>query len=123
MKIWLWDVPFLIILGAIFARVHAKWLVTKHPDFFVHSATVLIAVFWLNALVCAMGGWPWFGVEHVYFIPKGIGIFYVLSYPLWFMFGAERAFALLGRRPTQGGFLWPFTVKDRTRPFQSPWKS
>lgn len=122
MKIWFWDIPLLILFGAIIARIYARWLVVKHPDFFFHAMALTIVVFWLNALVSALGGWPWFGVRHVYIIPKGIGLFTVLSYPLWLTFGAERTFALSGRRPTQGGFLWPFSVRDRTKPFRPPWQ-
>lgn len=122
MNLWIWDIPLLILLGIILARIHAKWLVVKRPDFFAHFSSIIIAVFWLNALFSAFGARPWFGVRHVYQVPGWVALLYVLSYPLWFMFGAERSFALFGRRPTQGGFLWPFTVKDRTKPFQPPWK-
>jgi hypothetical protein len=123
MMIWVWDIPVLFVLGIIVARLHAKWLVVKHPDFFVHTGTIIIAVFWLNALVSALGAHPWLGHVHALRpISRWLALFLVLSYPMWFHFGAERTFALLGRRPTQGGFLWPFSVKDRTKPFQSPWK-
>jgi hypothetical protein len=124
MSVWLWDVPVLFLLGAVLARVYAKWLVVKHPDFFAHAGTIVIAVFWLNALFAAFGARPWFGAVHaVRPISRWLGLFLTLSYPLWFNFGAERIFALFGRRPTQGGFLWPFTVKDRTKPFQPPWNA
>lgn len=123
MTIWIWDVPVLFALGMILARMHAKWFAVKHPDFFVHSGFIIIFVFWLNAIACAVGFQPWFGVESTHKIPGWIALFYVLSYPLWFKFGAERMFALFGRKPTQGGFMWLLTIKDRTKPFESPWKN
>jgi hypothetical protein len=123
MKIWIWDVPILFLLGAIAARMYGKWLVEKHPDFYVHSAIIINALFWLNALVSAFGASPWLGsVKHTVVVPGWIALFYVLSYPLWFHLGGERTLALFGRNPSQGGFLWPFTVKDRTKPFKAPWK-
>ena len=123
MMIWVWDVPILIVLGMVLAGMHARWFAVKRPDFFVHAATLVIALFWLNSLLSAFGAHPWCCVENIRRVRYAIALFYVLSYPMWFMFGAERIFALFGRRPTQGGFLWPFTLKDRTKPFEPPWKS
>jgi len=122
MSIWLWDVPLLIVIGMILARIHGKWLAIRHPDFFFHSAAVVIGLFWLNAILTAFGMDPWLGAETTVEVPGWIALFYVLSYPMWFLFGAERVFATFGRRPTQGGFLWPFTIDETTKPFQPPWK-
>lgn len=123
MMIWVWDVPILIVAGMILARVHAKWLVPKHPDFFVHAGFIVVGLFWLNGIAAALGFSPWLGVENVVRVPGWIALFFVLSYPMWFIFGAERMFALFGRRPTQGGFMWPFSIKERTKPFSSRWKT
>ena len=122
MMIWVWDVPILIILGMILARIHAKWFAIKHPNFFFFSAVFITALFWINSLVSAFGGPSWLGVESTYRVPGWIALFFVLSYPTWLLFGAERMFALFGRRPTQGGFMWPFSIKETTKPFESPWK-
>jgi hypothetical protein len=50
-----------------------------------------------------------------------IALFVVLAYPLWFVWGAERARVLFGRSPDQGGMLWPFSLKEKTRPFRPAW--
>jgi uncharacterized membrane protein YqaE (UPF0057 family) len=123
MKLFILDVPLLALLGFLIARVHAKFLVDRHPDFYFFAGELVIAAFWIDVLVCAFGhANPWGCACMVRPVSRWISMFYVLSYPLWFLWGGKRAFDLFGRNPRQGGFLWPLRLEDRTKPFLAPWK-
>jgi len=124
MKLFIWDVPILVIAGFLCALVQ-KRIADKHPDFSFHVGTVITLLMWLSALFSAFGVDPWFGI-----IKSGVAkdvngwlaFFLVMSYPLWFIWGARRAFATFGRSPRQGGFIWVFTIEDKTKPFEPAWK-
>ncbi len=122
MNLWIPDVPILIVAGMVLAYVHAKFMVDKHPDFLFHAGTIVIGLFWINALLSAVGLiQPW-GAECMLRPVSGyIALFYVLSYPLWFIWGCLRSLLAFGRTPRQGGLLWPFTLRETTKPFRPPW--
>jgi len=118
MIIFIWDVPIIILLGFFFAFAHAKIFVDKHPDFHVHIGFVTIMVFWINAAFAFFGADPWGAECAIRIVPKAIAVPFTLSYPFWLIWGGTRAFHLFGRSPRQGGFLWIFSLKDRTKPFK-----
>ncbi len=124
MKICVFDVPALIVIGGICAYLYAKHLIEKNKDWYVFLIIFFSFIFWLNALLSNVGviSKPWFGILKVVYVHPSIGIFYVLSYPLWFSWGAERIFQIFGRTPEQEGVLWPFTIKERAKPFKPSWK-
>ncbi len=123
MRIYILDVPIVIIVGLVSAYAYAKYLREKHPDAYVLSGLLVILLFWLNAVLSNLGviSGPWFTDRMVVSVNATVGIFYVLSYPLWFIWGGERSLSLFGRSKSQGGLLWPITLKDKTAPFKPAW--
>jgi len=123
MKLFVWDVPVLIILGFVFALIHRR-ITDKHPDFLFHVGFITITFMWLSALFSAFGADPWFGIVNAGTaenVNGWLALFLVLSYPLWFIWGTRRALTLFGHNPRQGGFLWIMSLKDRTKPFKRTW--
>ena len=118
MSIFVWDVPILILLGFFYALAYAKLMVDKHPDFYVHIGFVTIMIFWANAAFAYFGYNPWGFQSQIRFVPKAVAIPFTLSYPFWLIWGGTRAFHLFGRSPRQGGFLWIFSLRDKTKPFE-----
>jgi len=122
MKLFILDVPILIVLGFVAARVYARYLVDDHPNFYFHAGWMITMIFWINALLCLLGLIePWGARAMVRPVSGYIAVMYVAAYPLWFVWGARRAFQLFGRNPRQGGFLWPLRDEDKTEPFKPPW--
>jgi len=122
MSLCILDIPVITVIGFVLALLYAKRWRWEHPDIYVTSAMVVTTLFWLNAVLCAFNviepwGAGWLSTE----VNGWIALFAVLAYPLWFGWGAERARALFGRSPDQGGFLWPFTLVEKTRPFRPAW--
>lgn len=124
MRLFIFDVPIAIILGFVSALIHKK-VVDKHPSFVLYAGLLVTLFLWLSALFSAFGMSPWFGIisENLAKPINGwFALFLVLSYPLWFIWGTHRAFALFGYTPRQGGLLWLTSLEDKTRPFQPAWK-
>ncbi len=122
MRIFILDVPIIIIVGLVSAYAYAKHLRERHPDAYVLMGLLVILICWLNVVLSNLGIIsPWFTGRMVVPVNTTIGIFYVLSYPLWFIWGGERSLSLLGRSKAQGGLLWPITLKDTTAPFKPAW--
>ncbi len=112
-------VPALLVLGFLTAWVHKNWLVRRNPDSYVILNAVFVVLFWLHAVYAAIGGSMTPTVEVGSSL---VGVLYVLSYPLWFKFAAERAFVLFGRDPSQGGVTWVLRIKDDTESFEPNWE-
>lgn len=125
MKLYLLDVPILIVIGFLSGYLYAKHLIKKNKDWYTFLISFFTILFWLNALLSNVKviPSPWFIHSLVVNVHPLIGIFYVLSYPLWFAWGAERFYQLFGRSPEEEGALWPFTLKERAEPFKPSWKS
>ncbi len=124
MKVGLLDVPLLIVIGGICAYIYAKHLINRNRDWYVFLILFFTLLFWLNILISNLvASNPWFGIFGVAKVHPLIGTFYVLSYPLWFSWGAERIFQIFGRTPEEEGMLWPFTLRERGKPFKPSWKS
>jgi len=125
MKVGLLDVPFLIVIGGICAYLYAKHLIKRNKDWYVFLILFFTVIFWLDIILSNSGviPKPWFGILGSVNLHPLIGTFYVLSYPLWFSWGAERVFQIFGRSPEEEGVLWPFTLKERGEPFKPSWKS
>lgn len=117
MKVGLMDVPCLIVIGGICAYLYAKYLILRNKDWYVFLILIFTFLFWLKVILSNAGV---LGGTKVH---PAIGIFYVLSYPLWFSWGAERVFQIFGRSPEEEGALWPFTLKERAKPFKPSWRS
>jgi hypothetical protein len=124
MKVGLLDVPFLIVIGGICASLYAKHLIKRNKDWYVFLILFFTVIFWLDIILSNSGviPKPWFGILGSVNIHPLIGTFYVLSYPLWFSWGAERAFQIFGRSPEEEGVLWPFTLEEKGKPFKPSWK-
>lgn len=125
MNIPVFDAPLLLFLGIIWGYIYAKKLIEKYPDSHFFFRHILILIFFANIILSAAGViQPW-GMERGFAVGVNpwIGIFYVLSYPMWFWFGNEVFFLLWGKNPQEGGLTWPLTIKDTTRPFKPAWKS
>jgi len=118
------DVPAVIVLGFLTAFAHKRWLKKKNPDSYVFLNVVFVILLWVNAIAVATGAPTWiFGAgEPVDAGSTLIGVLFVLSYPLWFNWGAEKAFILFGRGPEQGGMLWVVSIKDSTENFEPNWE-
>jgi hypothetical protein len=126
MKIFLFDVPILILIGYLSARIYAKKLYDTHKDAYTILYLCFNLLFWLNILFSYFGIiQPWIlGNKYSVVINnKFVGIIYVLSYPLWFSWGAERAWDFWGRNPYQGGISWFLGYKERQKPFKPSWKT
>lgn len=119
MQVSVFAVPALLVLGFLTAWVHKNWLVRRNKDSYVVLNAVFVVVFWLHAVYVAGGG----GAAPTAEVGSTlVGALYVLSYPLWFKFGAERAFVLFGRDPSQGGFTWVLRIRDNTESFEPNWE-
>lgn len=125
MKVGILDVPIIIVTGGICAYLYAKYLILRNKDWYVFLILFFTFLFWINIVLSNTGviSSPWFGLFLTVDVHPALGIFYVLSYPLWFSWGAERAFQLFGRGPEEEGILWPFTLKEKGKPFKPSWKS
>lgn len=119
MIVSVYAVPAILVVGFLTAWVHKNWLYSRNKDSYVVLNTVFVVVFWLHAVYTATGGSMTPTVEVGSSL---VGALYVLSYPLWFKFGAERAFILFGRTPAQGGATWVMRIKDTTESFEANWK-
>lgn len=118
------DVPAAIVLGFVSAYAHKKWLKKRNPDSYIFLNVVSVVLLWVNAVAVTTGTSPWiFGAgEAVDVGTTFIAVAFVLSYPLWFKWGAEKAFILFGRGPEQGGMLWVVSIKDSTENFEPNWE-
>lgn len=125
MKIFLYDVPLLIFIGYVVGRIYAKRLYEKNKDAYFILYVFLNGIFWLNVILSYFGIiQPWFVPEkYCVEINKFIGFFYVLSYPLWFMWGTHRAWDIWGRNPYEGGAMWFLGYTERAKPFRPLWES
>lgn len=117
------DVPAVLVLGFLSAFTHKKWLKKRNPDSYIFLNVVFVILLWINAVAVASGGPIWLlGFVGPVRVPASIGIIFVLSYPLWFKWGAERSFILFGRGPEQGGILWVVSIRDSTENFEPNWE-
>ncbi|MDY6780105.1 MAG: hypothetical protein SV760_06105 [Halobacteria archaeon] len=111
-------VPAMILLGGASAFAYKKVLRRRNEDWFVFLYEIFVVAFWIHAVLAATGALTFATVE----ASAAVGVFYVLSYPLWFKWGGEFVFILVGRAPDQGGALWVLRIKDTTEKFQRAWK-
>ncbi|MFC1888194.1 hypothetical protein ACFL4G_00410 [Thermodesulfobacteriota bacterium] len=114
----------MIVLGGILAYLNAKKFRPRHPDAYFHISMALILLFWIKAFLIAVGviengALHWFSVD----VHWAVGLFHVLAFPLWFLWGSERVYFHVGRNPQQAGALWPFQMEDKSLPFEPMWKS
>ena len=123
MQICLLDVPAMCVLGFIFGLFYAKRLKESNPDWWVFLVLIVTGVFWINALLSAVGtAAPWLGLLPSAEVNGWIALFTVLSYPLWFIQSGRTAMLLFGHDRTEGGVLWPFSLRETTDPFRSSGK-
>jgi len=123
MQVSIYDAPAIMLIGYVFAIIHAKILLPKHPTAFFFFGVGVTLVFWLNILLTHWGIMePWGGLLPAAEVNPWVGVFYVLSLPMWLKWGAERAFQTQGRTPSQGGTRWVLGLKDKTKPFTPTWK-
>ena len=118
MEVSVLAVPALLVLGFLTAWSHKNWLVRRNKDSYVVLNVVFVVLLWLHAVYVASGGAMTPTTEVGSSL---VGALYVLSYPLWFKFGAERAFVLFGRTPSQGGITWVLRIRDETESFEPNW--
>jgi hypothetical protein len=125
MNVPVFDAPLLLLLGIVWGYIYAKKLVENHPDSHSFFRHILMLIFFLNIILSAIGViQPWgMGGRFAVVVNPWIGVFYVLSYPMWFWFGNEVFFLLWGKNPQEGGLTWLLTIKDTTKPFKPAWKS
>jgi hypothetical protein len=118
------DVPLEIAIGFIVALIYSKRLKEKNPDWWIFLIIGVTAIFWLNALLTATGIMqPWFGLLPAVQVPHRIGLFTVLSYPIWYNVSGQIAMDLFGHDRTEAGMVWPFTIRETSAPFKPSWKS
>lgn len=123
MQVSILDVPLMIVGGALGAYFYQGWLRGRNKDWYFFIGSILVGIFWFNVLMSYLGFMdPWYFAPLTVDINRWIWLFYVLSYPLWFMWGGNRMFLLVGRSPSQGGLIWLFTTEDRTEPFEPAWE-
>lgn len=116
------DPAALVVLGGVSAYAYKHWLHDRNRDWMVFLTAILVGAFWIQAVAAnLLGVTPWFMAPTAR-VSFPIGVFYVLSYPLWFRWSARAVFLLIGRTPREGGLLWVFTVRDRTEEFEPAWK-
>lgn len=104
--------------------MYAKIWYEKNKDIYVVLYVFFAIIFWLNAVLSNTGIiQPWLLCEkYCTEVNKIIGVFYVLSYPLWFGWGTQRAWDIWGRTPYQGGVMWFLGYKERAKPFKTFWE-
>lgn len=120
MRICLLDVPAMCVLGFVIGLLYAKRLKARNPDWLVFLVLIVTGVFWINALLSAVGmAAPWLDLLPSAEVNVWIALFTVLSYPLWFIQTGRTAMLLFGHARTEGGVLWPFSLRETTDPFQS----
>jgi len=125
MYINLLDVPVLVVISFAVALRDSKVWKKINPDIWYLASLGIILVFWLDALLVALGvlDRPWglpFGAVPV---NPWAALVIVLSYPLWYNWSTENALRFFGRTPQQEGLVWPFTTGDRSEPFEPAWRS
>lgn len=124
MKLCLLDVPASIVIGFVVALIFAKRLKAKNPDWWFFLIVGITAIFWLNALLTALGVTdPWFGLLPSVEVNGWVALFTILSYPLWYNWAGQEAMYLYGHDRTQAGMIWPFTIKETSDPFTPSWES
>lgn len=117
------DIPAITIIGFSSALVYKSKLIKKNKDWYVFLGIIFIAIFWTNSILSNIGIIdPWIISPLTTQVNTWIGLFYILSYPLWFMWGGTQSFRLFGRSPEQGGVLWLFRLGDPTEPFKPAWR-
>jgi hypothetical protein len=125
MNICIYDIPSLFVLGMILGRLDAKYWRLNSPMVYPFMAAAVYLLFTVDAVLAAVGviGAPW-GMSCPCCSEKvsiPLGIILILSYPLWFAYGAELMRIFFGRRPYEGGLVWPLTLNDKTSKFPKPW--
>lgn len=122
MIVGIWDVPALLVLGALGAAAYQRSLRQHDESWYIILTAAVVGVFWLNATATSVGSIPyWLVGTTAVVVERPIAIPYLLSYPFWFRAGGEFIFLLLGRAPDQGGLLWVFRLADRTAPVTPSW--
>ncbi len=119
-----YDVPVLIGLGVFFGWLFAKKLYHEN-QFYIATLFGVTCLFWLNVLLSNLGvmaPWHMTGVA-VDLNSTAIGVFYVLSYPLWFIWGSRLFGYIWGKTPHQNGLMWLVGHTERAKPFKPTWKS
>lgn len=118
-KICILDVPAIIFISFFFSLLYAKYLIKKNPDVYFFGYSFFIGIFYLNAILSNLNIIkPWFFGIYSEDINWIIGVFYLLSYPLWFSFGTQRCYGLFGKNPSEGGLFWFIGFKDKTEQFK-----
>jgi hypothetical protein len=124
MKLCIFDIPAMIVLGFVISLIYAKKLRGKNQDWWFFLLLLVTGLFWSNVLLSGLGAIkPWFGLFHFVQVSKWIALPAVLSYPLWYNFSGQIATYLFGHDRTQAGMVWPFSIKDGSEPFKPSWKS
>lgn len=122
MQVSVVDVPLLALIGVFSAYVYKHWLHDRNKDWFVFLTVSVVGLFWVDVVAAnILQAKPWL-VAPAATVPAAVGVFYVLSYPLWFKWSARMLFLLIGSNPREGGLLWVFTVEDRTENFEPAWR-
>ena len=125
------DIPMMIVLGIVVAWIYKEHLKERNKDWFFFLGFAVTIIFWVvaSALYLRLISMPSVGIaDGRYFMwnmwwnlgidPSGVGMHLIafllfLSYPLWFLWGAERGYQFFGREPGSGGTFWVLTLKDK----------
>lgn len=114
----------LVLLAGILSAILYRHLRRRSENLYLGLTLLVTALFWLHAIVAnqwTVGYWWWYG--GYVGLPQFLGRLYVLSLPLWFRFGGELTFILVGRQRDQGGLIWVFRLSDRTEPIKPAWRT
>ncbi len=123
MLVSIFDAVIMLLLGFVSGILYRFYLCRRNPDWFVFLTVSIVGLFWLDALLVFSGYTPWAFAPAIDLDSALVGVFYVLSYPLWFRFGGGVSFILFGRTPQEGGITWVFSMSDRTEGFSPDWKN
>ncbi len=124
MIIFLYDVFLIIILGYFCGWIFSKRLYAQN-QFYLPVFALITLLFWLNAILSNTGVMmPWFaGGAYTAETTPLIGVFFVLSYPLWYTWATRLFQYFWGSTPYQNGLFWAVGHEERAKPFQPAWKS
>ncbi|MWG36124.1 hypothetical protein [Halomarina oriensis] len=119
-----WDVPLLVVSGAVAAFVHRRSLRRERRNAFALLSVLVVALVWANAVVANASSVSYWAVGvPTTNVPTALGVVYLLAYPLWCKAAGEATFVVFGRSAEQGGLLWVFTLVDWTASIPPSWRA
>ncbi len=125
MIFFIYDLPALLVLGYFFGWLFAKKTYVNN-QFYALFYVLFTLLFWLNAILSNFGLFsPWLagGARTVIVDSVVFGVFYLLSFPLFFSAGSKISGYLWGNTPYQNGLMWLVGHDERAKPFPAAWAS